>query len=267
MDVRMKCTSEEPVSPEQKIPASSQRLLQFTNCRLVRDHRIIHEDLWVRDGRIVNPEPVFFDERAKAHCRIDCGGAIIAPGYIDLQINGGYGVDFSYDTETIEEGVATVARGLVKSGVTSFCPTLVTSPSDSYHTILPRIPAEVPKGAGILGIHAEGPFINPQKKGAHPEHCIQTIDKHAEGDVRLAGTHQDHHPGAGEGHRSGGDWPAGGARHHRGPGPLDGLAERRREGRAAGRHADHAPVQRHAAVPPPRSRPGGTAGLGRSAAR
>ncbi|XP_043659277.1 N-acetylglucosamine-6-phosphate deacetylase [Drosophila teissieri] len=178
MDVRTKCTSEEPLeSLGQDLPAGSHRLLQFTNCRLVRGHQIIHEDLWVRDGRIVNPEPVFFDEQAKAHCRIDCGGAIIAPGYIDLQINGGYGVDFSYDTETIEEGVATVARGLVKSGVTSFCPTLVTSPNDSYHTILPRIPAEVPKGAGILGIHAEGPFINPQKKGAHPEHCIQTIDK------------------------------------------------------------------------------------------
>lgn len=88
MDVRIKCNSEEPESPEQKILASSQRLLQFTNCRLVRDHRIIHDDLWVRDGRIVNPEPVFFDERTKAHCRIDCGGAIIAPGYIDLQING-----------------------------------------------------------------------------------------------------------------------------------------------------------------------------------
>ncbi|KAI8034446.1 N-acetylglucosamine-6-phosphate deacetylase [Drosophila gunungcola] len=171
MDARMTCTCQE--SSQEK----SHRLLQFTNCRLVRGHRLIHDDLWVRDGRIVNPEPVFFDEQAKAHCRMDCGGAIIAPGYIDLQINGGYGVDFSYDTDTIEEGVTTVARGLVKNGVTSFCPTLVTSPSESYHTILPRIPAEVPKGAGILGIHAEGPFINPQKKGAHPENCIQTIDK------------------------------------------------------------------------------------------
>lgn len=64
------------------------RLLQLTNCRLVRGHRLIRDDLWVRDGRIVNPEPIFFDEQATAHRRIDCGGAIIAPGYIDLQING-----------------------------------------------------------------------------------------------------------------------------------------------------------------------------------
>lgn len=65
-----------------------QLLLQFTNCRLVRDHKLIQDDLWVRNGKIINPEPVFFDERSKAHRRIDCGGAIIAPGYLDIQING-----------------------------------------------------------------------------------------------------------------------------------------------------------------------------------
>lgn len=65
-----------------------QLLLQFINCRLVRDHKLVQDDLWVRNGRIINPEPVFFDERSKAQRRIDCGGAIIAPGYIDIQING-----------------------------------------------------------------------------------------------------------------------------------------------------------------------------------
>lgn len=63
-------------------------LIQFTNCRLVRNHQLIHDDLWIRNGKIVNPEPIFFDEKAQANKKYDCKNAIIAAGYIDLQING-----------------------------------------------------------------------------------------------------------------------------------------------------------------------------------
>lgn len=61
---------------------------QFVNCKLIRDHRLITEDLWIRNGKIINPEQVFFDEQIKADKQIDCDGAIIAPGFIELQING-----------------------------------------------------------------------------------------------------------------------------------------------------------------------------------
>ena len=46
------------------------------------------EDLWVRDGRILDPEKLFFDEQGYADRQLDCGGAILAPGLIDVQING-----------------------------------------------------------------------------------------------------------------------------------------------------------------------------------
>lgn len=42
---------------------SQNELLQFVNCRLVRNHQLVLEDLWVRNGKIINPEPVFFDEK------------------------------------------------------------------------------------------------------------------------------------------------------------------------------------------------------------
>ena len=65
-------------------------IYQFQNCRILQNHQIIREDLWVRNGKILNPEKLFFVEKSDANVQIDCGGNIIAPGYIDVQINGEY---------------------------------------------------------------------------------------------------------------------------------------------------------------------------------
>jgi N-acetylglucosamine-6-phosphate deacetylase len=68
--------------------SSSGKLIKFKNCRILRDHKIVREYLWVRDKKIINPEKIFFDEKKSAHITIDCNNAIIAPGFIELQING-----------------------------------------------------------------------------------------------------------------------------------------------------------------------------------
>ena len=49
---------------------------------------VCREDLWVREGRILDPEKLFFDEQGYADKHVECGGGIIAPGFIDVQING-----------------------------------------------------------------------------------------------------------------------------------------------------------------------------------
>ncbi|KAM4891919.1 N-acetylglucosamine-6-phosphate deacetylase isoform 1-T1 [Sylvia borin] len=153
-------------------------IVQFTNCRILRDHRLQREDLWVREGKILNPEKLFFDEKGSADVQLDCKDSIIAPGFIDVQINGGFGVDFSLATDDFKSGIDLVSQKILSHGVTSFCPTLVTSPPSVYHQVLPQLSVRNggAHGAGILGAHLEGPFISKEKKGAHPEHCLRTFE-------------------------------------------------------------------------------------------
>jgi N-acetylglucosamine-6-phosphate deacetylase len=63
---------------------------RFYNCRILKDHKIITDNFYVRDGIIINPEKLFFEEKISPDVHINCKNAIICPGFIDIQINGKY---------------------------------------------------------------------------------------------------------------------------------------------------------------------------------
>ena len=118
------------------------KVKRFTNARVLRDNRFIAEDLWVRDGRIIDPQSRFWEAAdAKeffADEVTDCKGGILAPSFIDVQINGAFGIDFSSPTITTEQ-IHNVSRGLLEHGVTSYLATVVTSAPETYRAILPRL--------------------------------------------------------------------------------------------------------------------------------
>jgi N-acetylglucosamine-6-phosphate deacetylase len=155
-------------------------VVKFTNCRILINHSVIKEDLWIANGAIIDAEKRFWmcsrDQNAKfaASVVIDCGNRIIVPGYIDVQINGAFGVDFS-SPQLQEAQVEMVASELLKHGVTSFCPTMITSSPENYKRNLPLLKPRVGdrSRAHILGAHVEGPFLNQLKYGAHPKALLR----------------------------------------------------------------------------------------------
>lgn len=89
---------------------------------------------------------------------------IVTPGFIDLQVNGGFGAEVGSDADA----VGMLSRRLPETGVTSYLPTLVTSPSPLYAAAFAAFrQARFSPGAQALGLHLEGPFLSPQRPGAH----------------------------------------------------------------------------------------------------
>lgn len=98
----------------------------------------------------------------------------VVPGFIDLQINGAYGHDFMNAPESVVE----VARRLPETGVTGFLPTIVAAPAARYAPWLAAITeaGRAARGACVLGLHLEGPFLNVEKKATNRPELLRAPD-------------------------------------------------------------------------------------------
>ena len=106
---------------------------------------------------------------------VDATGLYIVPGFIDLQCNGAFGYDFRSDPKSIWEA----SQELPRFGVTAFLPTIPTSTLDNITTAQSLFSSSIHRktqGATPLGLHIEGPFLNPVKKGAHNPALLRSPD-------------------------------------------------------------------------------------------
>lgn len=104
----------------------------------------------------------------------------VPPGFVDLQVNGYAGIDFSAPGLTVDD-VRRCVTLLLNRGTVAFCPTIVTAALDVYEHNLPvlaRAIAEPDLQPHLLGIHLEGPFISPHDgpRGAHPLAHVRAPD-------------------------------------------------------------------------------------------
>jgi N-acetylglucosamine-6-phosphate deacetylase len=141
-------------------------------------------DLHITNGKGAAGEPldVSIVDGSTSHISrpspsVDAQGLTVAPGFIDIQVNGAYGHDFTENPASMWD----VGIRLPEQGVTSFCPTIITSPPGRVAAAQDAI-ANRPtgyKGAEPLGLHVEGPYLSEARHGTHPiELLVATAPQH-----------------------------------------------------------------------------------------
>ena len=145
----------------------------FDGERFLDDHVVI-----VAGARIAGVAP--YVDRPRGGDEVDLGGGILAPGFVDVQVNGGGGA--LMNDQPSADVVARIAESHRKYGTVGVMPTLVTDLPEKMRAAIAAVREARRRFPSVLGIHLEGPFLDPARKGAHDADYIRPIEP---GDIEM----------------------------------------------------------------------------------
>ncbi len=135
---------------------------------------VVDREVWDRGTVLIEGGKILAVERGlvRGDTTVEEPDGYLVPGFVDLQVNGAFGVDVATQPEKLVE----LSRALLATGTTAYLPTLISLPRGRYQDVLARLDMDDEPVVGPLGLHLEGPFLNPNRRGAHPRCDIANPD-------------------------------------------------------------------------------------------
>ena len=145
----------------------------LVNGRVLIDRKFVTGRAVIINGDRI--EAVVRDDAVPAAAElIDLDGQLLAPGFIDTQVNGGG--DRLFNDDPSVDTIAAIGKAHRRFGTTGFLPTLISDDNAKIAAAMDAARMAIESGvAGVLGVHIEGPFLNPAKKGIHDPTKLRPI--------------------------------------------------------------------------------------------
>ena len=145
----------------------------LTNCDIYAGDEVFHDKAVIVEGEKI-ADLVSIQQLPVDASVLDLGGASVAPGFIDLQVNGGG--DRLFNDDPTQETIEIIQAAHRRFGTTDLLPTFITGLDEqmvrAIRAVEDCLENDLP---GILGIHLEGPFLNPEKAGVHDENLMREM--------------------------------------------------------------------------------------------